>query len=404
MTYTALYNDQAARLLLDGMPQAAAGYAARALECDAKNANAWSNLGVCQYQMGNLPAAFEALQFALQYEPTNIDALVNMSMCWQEAGNLDDALRYAQDANRILVFGHDPSRHAMAANHLGTVHLHRKEFSDGWPLCENRFFTRPPVTKMRAYGEMRRFTEDDIGKGYKVLVWAEQGLGDQILLATLLDDFCEQCDVTVGLDMPRIAHWYPQCGARGPYDRHIPLGSIAQYVRKDVAGFAGQPHQSVHLKAFKDTLSFAGSRPVIGISWRSNQPAARGWFGEKKSAHVSDLQLVMDAFKCVSLQYGDEHRCDPVPCLEAVTPFSTDDDILSAISQCDIILTTCSATAHMAGALGKPTYLMYQGQPPFHYWRDDGHGGSLWYPSVRILARPGATWADMVQEFVGIVS
>jgi hypothetical protein len=53
------------------------------------------------------------------------------------------------------------------------------------------------------------------------------------------------------------------------------------------------------------------------------------------------------------------------------------------------VVTTSNVTAHLAGALGKRTLLIFlEGLPHFHYWVDPGTGRSLWYPSVELVSGP----------------
>jgi ADP-heptose:LPS heptosyltransferase len=65
------------------------------------------------------------------------------------------------------------------------------------------------------------------------------------------------------------------------------------------------------------------------------------------------------------------------------------EELLAILESCDLLITTSNATAHLAGALGKRTWLLYPADnPPFHYWSHGGSGRSLWYPSVEIVTSP----------------
>jgi ADP-heptose:LPS heptosyltransferase len=60
--------------------------------------------------------------------------------------------------------------------------------------------------------------------------------------------------------------------------------------------------------------------------------------------------------------------------------------VLAAIEACDVVVTTSNVTAHLAGALGRETLLVYlRANPTFHYWVPGEDGRSLWYPSVRVV-------------------
>jgi len=85
---------------------------------------------------------------------------------------------------------------------------------------------------------------------------------------------------------------------------------------------------------------------------------------------------------------------------EEVDHYNDLEELLAMLEACDLLITTSNATAHVAGALGKRTWLLYLADnPPFHYW---AHGGSyrcLWYPSVEIVTAPQLDdWTSLTQH------
>jgi ADP-heptose:LPS heptosyltransferase len=106
--------------------------------------------------------------------------------------------------------------------------------------------------------------------------------------------------------------------------------------------------------------------------------------------------------RLLDLQYGDtaeERRRfaeagGRLARLEGLDLFGDLDGVLAAIEACDVVVTTSNVTAHLGGALGKPTLLFYLGaNAPFHYWVPRADGRCLWYPSVRIVTAPEIdTW------------
>jgi ADP-heptose:LPS heptosyltransferase len=96
----------------------------------------------------------------------------------------------------------------------------------------------------------------------------------------------------------------------------------------------------------------------------------------------------------VDLQYGDTAAMRSIAGvdlarIEELDLFNDLDGVLAAIEACDAVVTTSNVTAHLAGALGKRTLLIFlEGLPHFHYWVDPGTGRSLWYPSVELVSGP----------------
>jgi hypothetical protein len=190
-------------------------------------------------------------------------------------------------------------------------------------------------------------------------------------------------------------------------DRQIAIGSLAGLLRRDGPSFAGQPRallsaDRARTASIREALG-AGPR-LIGISWRSFQPRARGRLVRDKSAPLGTFATLARRadLRLLDLQYGDtvterEAFAAAGGKLERVAGldlFEDIDGVLAAIAACDAVVTTSNVTAHFAGALGKRTLLVYlRGVAPFHYWAPGPDGRSRWYPSVEIVTGPGIeTW------------
>jgi ADP-heptose:LPS heptosyltransferase len=257
---------------------------------------------------------------------------------------------------------------------------------------------------------MPAFSEADWGQGHRLAVWREQGVGDQILYSTLLPELeARGQDFVVELDarlIPAFRRAHPSWSVVSPQesaaafagcDRHAAIGSLARWLRPTRESFARQPRSflaadAARSAAFRARLEIPGAR-IAGISWRSFQPAAREHMKRKKSAPLAAFLALSrrDDLCLVDLQYGDTAR---LARLEELDLFNDLDGVLAAVEACDFVLTTSNVTAHFAGALGKPTLLVYlAANPPFHYWVPGENGHSLWYPSVEIVTgRDVDTW------------
>jgi hypothetical protein len=195
------------------------------------------------------------------------------------------------------------------------------------------------------------------------------------------------------------------------------LADIAGFLRPTRESFRAQPQallaaDALRAAQYRSRLA-AGPRRAIGISWRSFQGRDRAHLESVKSAPLSAFGALAGRgdVRLVDLQYGDtsEERSrfeGDLARLEDLDLFNDLDGMLAAIEACDAVVTTSNVTAHLAGAIGKPAYLVYlRGMPPFHYWASDESGRCLWYPSVRIVT--GAridTWPraiERVDELLG---
>jgi hypothetical protein len=155
--------------------------------------------------------------------------------------------------------------------------------------------------------------------------------------------------------------------------------------------------------AYRSRLGgLAGGRPCIGLSWRSSNVA----YGAQKSLALTDLAPLLQArpdLFWVDLQYGDTAAERAAAGVElwrdpAVDPLQDLDAAASQVAALDLVITSSNTTAHLAGALGVPTWLLLPA-PGFGllwYWQLDRED-SPFYPSVRCFrqAAPG-DWGAVI--------
>jgi tetratricopeptide (TPR) repeat protein len=384
------------------------------------HADAHSNLGLQLQEQDDVEAAMRHYEKALATQPAHSDAINNLGYLLQEQGRREDAMALYERAAAA-----DP-RNARASYNLGLARLCRFEFDEGWKLCELRYRTTPPVAVPRPFS-IPRFEADDFGKGRRTAIWREQGVGDQLLYATLLPEFAGRGESFV-LEVderlaPAFRRSYPQWTVEPPdrseaafksCDRHLAIASLPLLLRHSLGDFSRQPAallraDPVRAADYRRQLHEPGKR-VAGISWRSFQPKARGYVQRKKSM---DLELfhamsLRPDLKLLDLQYGDtaaerEHfaACGgELRRIEGLDLFNDIEGVLAAVQACDVVVTTSNVTAHFAGVLGKPALLFYlAANPPFHYWVPDASGRCIWYPSVRIVTdRAIDTWPKALER------
>ncbi len=415
-----------------GNALAALGQLDEAAECfravlaqSPDNADAHSNLGLVFQERERDTEAIEQFERALAIRPDHADALNNLGYLLQEGGRRPEAMEYyrrAMQANPRL---------ARAGYNLGLAHLMQFEFDPGWKLHELRFATAPPVSVARAFA-VPAFAGRDWGKGERVAIWPEQGVGDQILYSTLVDEVAARGEAFVleadRRPVPAFARAHPTWTVVAPEEakaafagcsRHVPLGTLPLLLRPSLESFERQPRTLLAADA-EQVRRFRSRSPattrVVGISWRSFQPKGRGYVERKKSAPLDAFMALSrrEGLHLVDLQYGDTaaereafaRRGGRLHRHEDLDLFHDLDGVLAAIEACDVVVTTSNVTAHLAGALGKRTLLVYlAARPPFHYWAPRADGRSLWYPSLSIVTGPGlGTWDQAlarVHELIG---
>ena len=295
----------------------------------------------------------------------------------------------------------------------GTLLLLYGDFKNGWPLWESRWRLNK-LFSPKLETNCSVWTGD---KNSKLLVWSEQGIGDQLMFSALLSDLSKKCKDLIVYINPRlisllkrsmgdICTFYPDNKPiPALYDAQISIGSLGQYLREEEVDFESSRYG--FLKDDKDKTAeikkdiALSNKKICGISWRSKSPKS----GDHKTIPLKYLikMLNLDGYAFVSLQYGDtkdeindvksELGIDIVS-YEKVDNFNDIDGLTSLIQACDTVITIDNITCQLAGALGKETHVLLTYGSSWWVWMSD-RSDSLWYDSVKIYRQEAnKTWHD----------
>lgn len=379
----------------------------------------WSNLGLVHQQRGEDNLALACYNKALEIDQNHVNALCNLGFLTQEMGYPDNATALFKKVVRI-----EPD-HPMGPSNLCLTHLMRHDFAQGWSIMGKRFNTKPPVAIMRPYNI-------PLWNGRptpKLAIWPEQGLGDQILFCSLLPDLVARgqdfvLEVARRL-VPVFQRSFPsqtvigleesEAGAFNGCTAHIPMGSLGTFLRPNAASFVGKHSPFIvpdpkRTAAYRERLAMYAPRRSVAISWRSFQQPHLLFRERKKSAPLAAFSALGTApdVMPVSVQYGQYaselidfvvagNRCW-TPAYADLDKMNDVDGVIALVAACDAVVTTSNVSAHYAGALGKPTYLIYpKANHPCWYWSPGPDGRCLWYPSVRVITHPDVSdWAALV--------
>ena len=341
-------------------------------------------------------------------------SLGGYSLCLTYLGRFDEALQILDE-----LLEHTPNDAGLRLQR-GQIRLLLGNFGEGWDdylyrgLSYSKFFRALPFTRWQ--GEPL--------EGKRIIVLAEQGLGDQVMLASCLSDllsinpakvFVEvidrvaptlsrsfpQCEV-IASRQNRNVDWVKQCGE---VDYYVPLGDLPARFRRTEADFPRAAYlraDPVRVQFWRDTLRRMGPGPYIGVSWRGGTQLTRGIL---RSLPVSDLKALTDAVPghWVCLQYGDvqaelAEASSAGLELSYWKPAVDDLDEFSAlISALDGVVTVCNTTVHYAGALGLPVWIL---APQIPEWRYGMQWTTLpWYPRAHVFRQsdPG-NWTSPIQQ------
>ena len=388
-------------LLIRGELDRAAETARAALKQDPNNPEAWACLADAHTLGGDLISSIEAAETALRLEPTNERANMARAFAALYEDHGDDAVQFAD----LAVASSALPEHPIAKR--GELKLRLGRFAGGWA----DFARRRPDLWMAPKRHFAQLAAPSLASciGKRVFVWAEWGLGEQIMLAPLAQELSEH-GVQVTLEcqsrlqslaassFPNLdvrAEHSPTILAAEGFDSHVRLSDLGAWFRPDVSAF---PKHDGYLKPSAALLGKAQSAldasclksgaKRIGISW-----ASTGVEAPLKSLPCGEFvnALAHDAVELINLQHGapriaaDEFGSRVIALDDPeLHPAADLEGLAAVIRHLDHVVTTSNTVAHIAGALNVPfDVLVPTYRHGLWHWLDHKKT-SPWYPSATV--------------------
>jgi Tfp pilus assembly protein PilF len=391
----------------------------RAITIHEKGASYHSNLGTVLQAQGKLEEALASYERALALRPDLAEVHTNRGNILRTLGKLDEAMA-SHERGLSLSPGLTEARY-----NLGLAQLHRGYYASGWGNFESRWQSRDFGTPMRVYPQPL-WTGETLVAG-RLLIWGEQGVGDEVMFAGLIPEVVRagnrcllDCDSRL---KSLFARSFPGVDVITKDDRiqsdpshsreeeilaHLPSGSLPKLFRATSAAFAAttSPYltaDKVQRDRFRARYADPDGRRLVGLAWHTKNPST----GRYRSV---DLSLLAPLFarpdiRWVSLQYGDHDELErqaaaagaPIFIDRSVDQFADIDIFAAQLAAMDMVVTIDNSTAHLAGALGIPTFVLL---PSACDWRWlEAREDSPWYPTVSLIrqTRPG-DWQSVVQR------
>jgi tetratricopeptide (TPR) repeat protein len=358
-------------------------------------AEAYSNLGNVYQELNDIDKAIDLHKKAISIDPYNPEFFCNLGNSYWSLDQIQEAKK-SYESSIALDSGHVNSQY-----NLAHINLREFNFPEGWSQYEARWFTANHQ-KSIAINSSRPLW-DGQPRNNSLFIWAEQGIGDQILYSSMLrdlDQYPQKKIVSVDKKLiPIFQRSYPNIrivdkDIRVPeqdYDEHIPMASLGKFFRSDINSFKNVQYPYLFVKSQGFNFPLSG-KINCGLSWKSG----RAKFGAAKSIPLDQLDQLFSIknINFVNLQYGDvrdeisfiaSKLGAGLQVVKEIDLYDNIDDALSLLNACNLIITTSNTTAHLAGAIGKETLLILPcGNSRFWYWQDI-HGTSLWYPSIKVF-------------------
>lgn len=375
------------------------------LERDSRSVAVLSNLGLALLRLGDLDEARVHLEAALRVDPTHAAALHNYALSLGDFGYVEKAI---EEVSALLARNPSDDGAQFARAILRLLNL---EFAGGWDDYEMRRLRedcRRPFT----------FPEWDgsVCRDKTLLIYGEQGLGDEIMFASCFSDVLARADQVIIECDPRLAplfaRSFPNAKVQarislqdvdwvhkaGTIDLQCASGSLPRLFRRSIEAFPAHAGylraDEAKIKKWRERLAQLPGKIKVGLSWRGGLDRTRRNLRSLELTQLAPLFRLPDV-TFVNLQYGDvAAECEAasaslgksiVQFPDAIADY---DETAALVCALDLVVSVQTAIVHLTGALGKTAWVMLPFSPEWRYMRSGER--MLWYPSVKLFRQEQA--------------
>jgi len=272
---------------------------------------------------------------------------------------------------------------------LGFYHLHNRNWKEGFKHYAHQM-GRCADRNIQDYG-----LKPWQGKG-KVLIYGEQGLGDQLAYTSCIDQRCGQlvCHPKLGnllarsVDIPvygdqfaKEVRWPIECH----YQASMSEAMIHQKVHRRGRWLVPHPEKTVQWGALMNASAKVKQRPWIGIAWSGGKVGSHSWLSRNLTEHDLAPILELNA-NFVSLEYRPHKAIPNVHSWPWATQTDDLDDFAALVDNLDAVVCVPTTAYHVAGGLGIPCHVIVHDRPHFHEGSDNA---SPYWESVTLHHRRG---------------
>jgi len=374
-------------------------------------ADLWCNLGDTLHQQIKLNEAVACFKRVLELNPKHAKACNCLGNAMFDQGKLEDSIAYCNRAAELKPDFYD------AQMNVSLLQLQIGEYRSGWRNYEVRWKVYParrfdqPLWQGAAAPDGPHSQAARI-EGRRILLHAEQGLGDSLQFMRYVP-LVHAAGGTVILDLPaRLIRLASQLAGVATlvstgdplpaFDLHCPLMSLPQAFATTVETIpASVPYLAAPAEALRAAAALPWPEEVlrIGLVWTGSATHPKNW------ARSIYLALLEPLFALKGTQFFSLQMGPAAADLAAVNTKITDlapntgdmADTAAQMAHLDLILTIDTSIAHLAGALGKPTWLLLPALPDWRWLLD--REDSPWYPTMRLFRQPKAgDWETVIES------
>jgi Flp pilus assembly protein TadD len=405
---------------------------------EPKYAEAYSNLGAIHAKFKNFSYAIKCYQKSIELKPSYAGAYTNLGNSLNKSHEYEQAVYFhlqaiSRDDTASNHFANCGSAYknlgrfdkaewmykkalSLEPNHinahfdLATVLLQVGKFKEGWEHYEWRMKKDEMRGHLKTYHDIFSkplWCGEDL-KAKRIMIHSEQGFGDSLQVARYFYNLKALGAYVIvytrqGLEgLFEAMSCVDKVQVRGEepehFDYQLPMMSLAHCLDENLKNII---EHYPYLKAPKQRVLLPKRKKKIriGLCWGASNT---GESYDKKVLKLSGFEKILyhDDYEVISLQLGDDAQQQKsyhdriIDVSEKMTDFSA---TASIIKQCDVIISSDTSVAHLAGAMGKPTWILLQKVPDWRWGVDSKE--SLWYPSVTLFRQYSlGSWHDVYER------
>ena len=379
---------------------------------------AWNNLGNSLRMLGDLEEAESCFAEALKLKPGYLSALKNRGTLWVWAGEIERGLGWYEEGLKV-----DPDNAELHRN-LGVIHLLLGNYERGWNEYRWRWrmpgLARPHVAAPAWKGESLQ--------GKTILIYPEQGLGDTLQFVRVAGSLqalgarvivrCSDRMLALFTSAPHVDQLVLDTKVSPPCDYHASMIEVIDvlYCKTGQIAWgsdlfnAGNGYLTVSadlIDYWRQWLDQNTNTNVkrIGINWQGNPEHHADVYRSIPLETLAPL-AGRSGIELISLQFGKGaeqlENCKFAERIRRLPDHVDTDggaftDTAAILKHLDGVVTTDTAIAHLAGAVGAPVMMMV-GRVPDWRWLEHGES-TRWYPSMQLIRQQQlGAWDDVVAE------
>lgn len=378
----------------------------RALAADPQFPEALTNRGTVFLRMGRYREALDSASAAVLARPDFAIGHFNLGRTFAAMNRVEDAIA---SYDRVLMLKPGDAEALWAK---GTVQILAGNFREGWSNYDARWRTPSFAHPPRDFGTPK-WTGTEPLAGKTIFVHGEQGFGDTIQFCRYLPLLATRGARVVFMAQPELrgllaasslkCELFVPGDAVPKFDFDIPLMTLPAAFATTVETVpAATPYLSVPVdKAARwDLIVDSPSRRRVGLAWSGRR--------SHRDDHLRSLQIEMLAplfaidaeFHVLQTDMTDaERRFLAGRARLFDLPVRDFGDAAAHVAATDLVITVDTSIAHLAGALGKPVWILLAHAPDFRWMLN--RADSPWYPTARLLRQPDfGAWDQVVEEVV----